>query len=85
LIRPDKHLRDLIASASPEQNARAMVKARNYFNACHAMGIEPGEAARILREALQMEIDGNAADVADDGKSKDDFYTRRRFQQNYTE
>jgi hypothetical protein len=40
LIRPDKHLRELIAHATPEQNARAIVKAKDYYRMCVRLGIE---------------------------------------------
>jgi hypothetical protein len=62
-----------------------MVKARNYFNSCRALGIEPGEAVRILREALEMEISGNAGSDGDDGKARDDLFTRRQYGGNYRE
>jgi hypothetical protein len=67
LIRPDAQLRKLIATASPEQNARAMAKARDWWNMCRKLEVTPAEASRVLKEALEMEISGEA-DVADAGK-----------------
>jgi hypothetical protein len=84
LIRPDKHLRELIAHATPEQNARAIIKAKEYYSMCLRLGIEPTEAVRVLKEALEMAISGEADD-ADVRKSRDDFFGRRQFGQNYRE
>jgi hypothetical protein len=84
LIRPNAELRKLIAEASPEQNARAMAKARDYWSMCRRLEITPTEAARVLKEALEMEIAG-VADAGDAGKSHDDYFTRRRYSQNYRE
>jgi hypothetical protein len=85
LIRPDKHLRELIAHATPEQNARAIVKAKEYYAMCMRMGVEPSEAARVLKEALEMEITGNVGDVGDVCKARDDLFTRRQYGRNYRE
>ena len=70
--RPDAHLRKLIAQASPEQNARAMCKAREYYQMCKRLGIEPAELPRVLKEALEMEMAGiyRAIDAADVGKAR---------------
>ena len=87
MIRPDAHLRKLIAEASPEQNARAMCKAREYYQMCKRLGIEPAELPRVLKEALEMEMAGiyRALDAADVGKARDDYFTRRQYGRNYTE
>jgi hypothetical protein len=85
LIRPDKHLRELIAHATPEQNARAIVKAKDYYTMCLRLGIEPTEAVRVLKEALEMEMSGNAADIGDAAKARDDLFTRRTYSGNYRE
>jgi hypothetical protein len=87
LIRPDAHLRKLIAEASPEQNARAVLKAKAWLTMCKRLGIEPVEAGRVLKEALEMEISGEAdvPDVADVDKSKEDLFTRRQYSGNYRE
>lgn len=84
MIRPDAQLRKLIAEASPEQNARAMAKARDYWSMCRRLEITPTEASRVLKEALEMEIAG-MADAGDAGKSRDDYYNRRRYGQIYRE
>lgn len=84
MIRPDSHLRKLIAEASPEQNARAMVKAKDFVRICKRLGVETTELPRVLREALEMEISGEA-DGADAGKSHDDYFTRRQYGRNYQE
>jgi hypothetical protein len=84
MIRPDAQLRKLIATATPEQNARAMAKARDYWSMCRRLEITPTEASRVLKEALEMEISGEA-DVIDVGKSHDDYFTRRHYSQNYRE
>jgi hypothetical protein len=83
LIKPNAELRKLIATASPEQNARAMAKARDWWNMCRKLEVTPAEASRVLKEALEMEISGEA-DVADVGKSRDE-YTRRTYGQIYRE
>ena len=88
MIRPDAHLRKLIAEASPEQNARAMCKAREYYQMCKRLGIEPAELPRVLKEALEMEMAGiyRALDVAGDADAaKHDFYTSRSYGPRYTE
>jgi hypothetical protein len=84
LIRPDAQLRKLIAEATPEQNARAVAKARDWWNMCRKLEVTPAEAARVLKEALEMEIAG-VADGGDVGKSRDDYFTRRRYGQIYRE
>jgi hypothetical protein len=84
LIKPNAELRKLIATASPEQNARAVAKARDWWNMCRKLEVTPAEASRVLKEALEMEISGEA-DVADAGKSHDDYFTRRHYSQNYRE
>jgi hypothetical protein len=84
LIKPNAELRKLIATASPEQNARAVAKARDWWNMCRKLEVTPAEASRVLKEALEMEISGEA-DVADVGKSHDDYFTRRHYSQNYRE
>ena len=61
MIRPDSAflLRKLIAEASPEQNARAMVKAKEDFvRICKRLGVETTELPRVLKEALEMELLG---------------------------
>lgn len=85
MIRPDKHLRDLICMATPEQNARAMVKAREYYSVCSRLGIEPGAAVRVLKEALEMEISGVARDIGDESKARDEIFTKRTYSGNYSE
>lgn len=88
MIRPDKHLKDLIAQATPEQNARAMVKAKEYYTMCLRLGVEPSEAGRVLKEALQMQIEGNVGDVGDPRdveKARDDLFTKRQYGGNYRE
>lgn len=84
MIRPDKHLRDLISRATPQQAARAMAKARDYYATCQRLGVEPGEAPRILREALEMQMAG-VADEGDAGKARDELFTKRTYSGNYRE
>ena len=85
MIKPNAELRKLIATATPEQNARAMAKARDWWNMCRKLEVTPAEASRVLKEALEMEISGEA-DVADAGNAaKNDLYTRRQYGRNYTE
>jgi hypothetical protein len=84
LIRPNAELRKLISQATPEQNARAMAKARDWWNMCRKLEVTPAEASRVLKEALEMEISGEA-DGGDAGKERDDYFTRRRYAPQYTE
>ena len=84
MIRADAQLRKLIAEATPEQNARAMAKARDYWTMCRRLEITPTEASRVLKEALEMEIAGVAGD-GDVAKARDDYFTRRRYGQIYRE
>jgi hypothetical protein len=85
MIRPNAELRKLIATATPEQNARAVAKARDWWNMCRKLEIAPAEASRVLKEALEMELAGNVGDVGDVAKSRDDYFTRRHYSQNYRE
>jgi hypothetical protein len=84
MIRPDSHLRQLIGRATPEQNARAMVKAKDFVRMCRRLGVEMTELPRVMKEALEMELLGEG-DVGDVGKSHDDYFTRRQYGRNYTE
>jgi hypothetical protein len=84
MIRPDAHLRQLIGRATPEQNARAMVKAKDFVRICKRLGVETTELPRVLKEALEMEISGEA-DGIDVAKTREDYFTRRTYARNYTE
>jgi hypothetical protein len=76
MIKPNAELRKLISQATPEQNRRAMAKARDWWNMCRKLEVTPAEASRVLKEALEMEIAGVVDDVGD---AKTDFYARRRY------
>jgi hypothetical protein len=82
-MRPNSHLKQLIARASSEEQARAMAKAREYLLMCRRLAIDPLPAERIYGEALEIVMEG--PEQPTDPMAKDRFYTSRSFSRNYSE
>ena len=84
MLRPNAHLRDLMLRATTEQAALAMAMGKRHVDSCRWFGIEPGPADKVLIEAFEIVLRGDADD-GDAGKSRDDLFTRRQYARNYTE
>ncbi len=85
MLRPNAHLRDLMLRATTEQAERAMGMAKKYVESCRFFAVDPGPPEKVLIEAFDVVLRGNA-DVGDVGDvAKNDFYTRRQYGPRYTE
>jgi hypothetical protein len=84
MLRPNAHLRDLMLRANAEQAALAMGMAKKYVESCRFFAVDPGPPEKVLIEAFDVVLRGDASD-GDAGKSRDDLFTRRTYARNYTE
>jgi hypothetical protein len=84
MIKPDAHLKKLIAQSTPAQQRNAIRIAALHVLNCRRMGIEPMDRNRLLAEALQMQDD---AEVAIEIAQQEllDYYTSRSYKDNYRE
>jgi hypothetical protein len=84
-MRPNLHLRELIARASSDEQARAMAKARAYLLMCRRLEIDPLPAERIYAEALEIVMQGEDATSESELHRRHDYYVARTYARNYSE
>jgi hypothetical protein len=85
MLRPNPHLRDLMLRANAEQAELAMGMAKRHVDSCRWFGIEPGPADKVLIEAFEIVLRGDADDASGADVAKNDFYLSRRYGPRYTE